>query len=71
MKGKRSYFLMTICTAISFMLGAGALAAEESGKIVHDAEYYILEAQNSDKWAAEDKDLEKSGGSVGFHWQDP
>lgn len=27
--------------------------------IVHDAEYYILDAQNSEKWAAEDKDLDK------------
>jgi arylsulfatase A-like enzyme len=27
-------------------------------KIVHDAEYYIIEAQNGDKWAAEDKELD-------------
>ncbi len=30
-----------------------------AGPIVHDAEYYILEAQNGEKWAAEDKDLDK------------
>ncbi len=24
-------------------------------EIVHDAEYYILEAQNGEKWKAEDK----------------
>jgi arylsulfatase len=29
-----------------------------SDKIVHDAEYYILEVQNREKWAAEDKDLD-------------
>ena len=27
-------------------------------KIVHDAEYYIIEAQNGDRWAAEDKELD-------------
>ena len=27
--------------------------------IVHDAEYYILEAQNGERWAAEDAALEK------------
>lgn len=29
-----------------------------SDKIVHDAEYYIVEVQNREKWAAEDKDLD-------------
>jgi len=29
-----------------------------SDNIVHDAEYYILEVQNREKWAAEDKDLD-------------
>ncbi len=29
----------------------------DANGIVHDAEYYILEAQNRDKWAAEDRDL--------------
>ncbi len=27
--------------------------------IVHDAEYYVLKAQHGDKWAAEDKELDK------------
>jgi arylsulfatase len=40
-------------------LGTGAVAAKEDGKIVHDAEYYILEAQNGEKWAAEGKELDK------------
>jgi arylsulfatase len=31
----------------------------EGAKIVHDAEYYILEAQNGEKWAAEDKELDR------------
>jgi arylsulfatase len=30
-----------------------------SNKIVHDSEYYILEAQHSAKWAAEDQEIEQ------------
>ena len=37
--------MILISTALVFLLGAGAVAAKEDGKIVHDAEYYILEAQ--------------------------
>ena len=40
---------------IFILAGAGAVAQK---KIVHDAEYYILEAQNGEKWEAEDKDLD-------------
>ena len=36
---------------------AGAAEAPGSG-IVHDAEYYILEAQNGERWAAEDTALD-------------
>ena len=40
-------------------LGGIADAAQPGNRsqIVHDAEYYILEAQNGKKWAAEDKGL--------------
>jgi arylsulfatase len=31
----------------------------ENDGIVHDAEYYILEAQNGERWAAEDQELDK------------
>ena len=27
-------------------------------KIIHDAEYYVLDAQHGEKWAAEDKGLD-------------
>ena len=44
----------------------GALAAlllfgtlSHAKDIVHDAEYYILEAQHGEKWATEDKELDK------------
>jgi len=38
------------------LLGIVPIMAQE---IIHDAEYYILEAQNGEKWSAEDKDLDK------------
>jgi arylsulfatase A-like enzyme len=30
-----------------------------SGQIIHDAEYYILEAQNGERWAAEDVEIDR------------
>ena len=41
--------LLTFC----LIPAASVWAAED--KIVHDTEYYILEAQNAEKWAADDK----------------
>ena len=41
--------------ALLTLVAAGAASAQD---IVHDAEYYILEAQNGERWAAEDKDLD-------------
>jgi arylsulfatase len=32
--------------------------AQDGSQIVHDAEYYILEAQNGERWAAEDQDID-------------
>ena len=59
MKANRFYTLILISAALAFLLGTGAAVAKEDGKIVHDAEYYILDAQNGEKWAAEDKELDK------------
>ena len=36
------------------ILSNSSLIANE---IIHDAEYYVLEAQNGEKWAEEDKEL--------------
>jgi arylsulfatase A-like enzyme len=47
--------LMLATTGAAF-LSANAQAAKP---IAHDAEYYILEAQNGQKWAAEDKEIDK------------
>jgi arylsulfatase len=38
--------------------GQAAVAQNDKPKIVHDAQYYILDAQNGEQWAAEDKDLD-------------
>ncbi|MHC5163729.1 MAG: hypothetical protein ACYSO4_11580 [Planctomycetota bacterium] len=46
-------FLVVATVIIGF---SGAAQAKD---IVHDAEYYILEAQHGEKWAAEDNELDK------------
>jgi len=44
--------------AFIIILTLGTLPVQAQD-IVHDAEFYVLEAQNGEKWAAEDKGLEK------------
>lgn len=59
---KQKAFLLIMASAVLAMLCLatnGALAGDSKGKIVHDAEYYILDAQNGEKWAAEDKEVDK------------
>ena len=41
----------------SVMLVAISLSVQ-AADIVHDAEYYIIEAQNGERWTAEDKELD-------------
>ena len=36
-----------------------ALAQEDKPKMIHDSEYYILEAQHGARWSVEDKDLDQ------------
>ncbi len=55
----------TVAAKVAVTLIAGLLAGAQSAvaqndtpKIVHDAQYYILDAQNGEQWAAEDKDLD-------------
>ena len=47
------FFLVIIIT------GPIGWARTGSNQIVHDTEYYILEAQNGKKWAKDDKDVDK------------
>ncbi len=53
--------LRTVLGAILFCLvvlgTSGAWAQTGKKSIVHDAEYYILEAQNGQRWAAEDREI--------------
>ena len=56
MRRTTTLFLFMLCT-VALTLGPRVVNAKS--KIVHDAEYYVLEAQNGDKWAAEDGDLDK------------
>ena len=42
------------------VLASACTAAEQSSRpIIHDAEYYILEAQNGKVWEVEDGELDK------------
>ncbi|MHC4553149.1 MAG: sulfatase-like hydrolase/transferase, partial [Planctomycetota bacterium] len=50
--------LMILLAAAFIVAGCGTTQAA-SKDIVHDAEYYILQAQHGQKWAAEDKTLDK------------
>jgi arylsulfatase len=49
------YFLVAIVATM--FIGSGTGVVQAAGKIVHDAEYYILKAQYGEKWAKEDKAL--------------
>jgi arylsulfatase len=52
-KSKKSIHWFTFGLAVLLLVTwAATVQAEE---IIHDAEYYILEAQNGEKWAADDK----------------
>jgi arylsulfatase len=49
------HLLITTISIVFAMYGAQSIAKD----IVHDAEYYILKAQNGPRWAAEDKKLDR------------
>ena len=51
-------FLFPLVVGALLFFVVDAQATKKSNQIVHDAEFYILEAQNGEKWAAEDKKLD-------------
>ncbi len=53
LKSHAKFAAPTLLTILA--LGIGTAQADD---IVHDAEYYIIEAQNGERWAAEDKELD-------------
>ncbi len=58
MKKPKFLILLTIIPALLFLFAGNALSKNTKG-IVHDAEYYVLEAQHGEKWATQDKELDK------------
>ncbi len=58
LKRRRKPQLLTR-SALAISLACGAFTGSAmADKIVHDAEYYILEAQHGKKWAADDKKMD-------------
>ena len=66
----RFLFTLTVIPVLALSLAGNALA-KGPAKIVHDAEYYILDAQNGEKWAAEDKDLNKKLAELRKKYKNP
>jgi arylsulfatase A-like enzyme len=58
MKKKMAWIILSL-VSVPFFLPGSVWAENSSKKIIHDAEYYILEKQNAERWKAEDKDLDK------------
>jgi hypothetical protein len=55
---KRQYVMPgASIAAVFFILVANSIAATSPTDIIHDAEYYVLEAQYGEKWVAEDTAL--------------
>jgi arylsulfatase A-like enzyme len=54
----RFLLTLTLIPALVFSF-VGTSLAKNSGKIIHDAEHYILEAQHGKKWAKEDEAIDK------------
>ena len=53
-------FSARICASALFVAAYSVSPAlSQQDRIIHDAEYYVLEAQNGDKWAKEDIGLDK------------
>jgi arylsulfatase len=52
---RKNRWIAATPVAILAMMGADALAVKP---IIHDAEYYVLEAQHGEKWAAQDAELD-------------
>ena len=47
-------YLFTLCTIALVSWAAPGLAKD----IIHDAEYYIIEAQNGERWLSDDKKID-------------
>ena len=45
--------------ALGVLLTVAAVGTVQAKDIVHDTEYYVLEAQNAEKWAEDDKAVDR------------
>jgi len=48
-----------LLVSITVFLAVTTVSGQNNDGFVHDAEYFILQAQNGEKWSAEDKDIDK------------
>ncbi len=48
----------TLTMLVTLVLVFGTATAQAAKKIVHDAEYYIIEAQNGGRWRADDQEID-------------
>jgi arylsulfatase len=55
----KSLSVIALAAVLGLSLSCGSPEVSASKQIVHDAEFYILNAQHGDKWAAEDAELDK------------
>ncbi len=59
LRGERHWAAFLVAAFLIMSTGHALAQQREGGKIVHDAEYYVLEAQHGKKWATEDKEIDK------------
>ncbi len=55
----KSLSVITLAAVVGLTLSCGSPDVSAAKKIIHDAEYTIIEAQNGKAWAADDKSLDK------------
>ncbi len=58
MSKNKFLFSLIVIPLLASALAANTMAKEPAG-IIHDAEYYVLEAQHGEKWAKEDSELDQ------------
>ena len=54
-KDRTARLLVCSVATVFILINFACIAGAATEKIIHDTEYYILEAQNGEKWAADDK----------------
>jgi len=53
------FLIVPVALLILGLVSGSALAGTKNDKIIHDAEYTLLEAQNGERWAKDDKVINK------------